>query len=185
MFNLVIFFMVSYLIYCLFNLLKHYFAYLKYWERLFKSPIHQILSLERNTFFIFSLLKNKLSLLIYLIKTMYFRNIISPFPKDILTHISSLFLTHQPFISLYIVKVNISTRISHIASDSVREKQTVMHFDIFNCYISHCNSRLSLTYTFSKWIEHAAWTISIWFFHLLRTDIDSPPNRLIHCKIQI
>ena len=34
-------------------------------------------------------------------------------------------------------------------------------------------------------IEHAARAISIWFLHLLRSDVNSPPQRPIHCDILI
>ena len=52
--------------------------------------------------------------------------------------------------------------------------------------VDHSDSGLSSTCaTFIERIEHAARSITIRFFHLLGTNIDSPPNRPIHCEIRV
>ena len=48
------------------------------------------------------------------------------------------------------------------------------------------NSGLSCTGAVAiKRIKHTARAISIWLFHLLRPDVNSPPNRAIHCDILV
>jgi len=58
-----------------------------------------------------------------------------------------------------------------------------VNLDILDGDVANCDSRLSLADTFSEWIKHAPWPIPVRFFHLLRTDIYGPPNRLVHCEI--
>lgn len=61
-----------------------------------------------------------------------------------------------------------------------------MDLYILQSDISKGDSRLSSTSAFLiKGIKHAARSITIWLFHLLRPDIDSPPHRLVHCKISV
>lgn len=114
---------------------------------------------------------------------MNWRQIISSLSNHILAKIPCLFLPNFPTIGLYIVKIDISTRITSIASNCIGIEETVMYSNIFYCYIPHSHSRFSLANSFTKGIEHTTRTISIWFFHLLRTYIDTPPNRSVHSKI--
>lgn len=59
-----------------------------------------------------------------------------------------------------------------------------MYFYIFKGYIFQSDSRLSFTCTFFiKWVQHTSRSISIWLFHLLRSDINCPPNGSVHSKV--
>lgn len=114
------------------------------------------------------------------------RFVVSAYSSSILANITIFFLTNSPSISPHIDEIDIPTRVSHIASQSHRVKKTLMDFYIFQCYISQSNSRLCGTCAmFIEWIQHATRPISIRLFHLLRSNIDSPPNRSIHGKVLI
>lgn len=109
--------------------------------------------------------------------------VVFSFSNHILAKITRLFLPISPRVSLHIVKVNISTRIACVASDSIGVKHTIMNSNILHCYISHGHSRLGLAHSFTKRIKHATRTISIRFFHLLRTNINTPPDWSVHCEV--
>ena len=49
--------------------------------------------------------------------------------------------------------------------------------------VAESNSWLSFANSLAKRIKHAAWAITIRLLHLLRTDIDAPPNGSVHCEI--
>ena len=114
---------------------------------------------------------------------MYFRHIAPPLPKNILAHISRFLLPYQPLISPNVVKINISARVGHIASNGVGEEQTVVDSDVLYCYVSHGYSGLCLAYSFAEGVEHATWPVAVWLLHLLGAYVDAPPNWSVHCEV--
>ena len=95
-------------------------------------------------------------------------------------------LSDLPFIHLHIDKVNLSAWICHVASNRDRVKETLMNLDINERDISQSHFWLSLASPFPiKWIQHTSRSISIRLFHLLRPDINSPPNWSIHSEIPV
>lgn len=61
-----------------------------------------------------------------------------------------------------------------------------MNLDVNQRNVSQSDSRLSLASTFSiKRVQHASRSVSVWFFHLLWTDVNCPPNGSVHSEIPI
>lgn len=59
-----------------------------------------------------------------------------------------------------------------------------MYFDIFKGNVFQSDSRLSLACTFLiKWVQHTSRSISIRLPHLLRSNVNGPPNWSVHCKV--
>lgn len=91
-----------------------------------------------------------------------------------------------PSVCKYIVKVDVSAGIGHIASNSVWIEEALMNCNVFKSNITHGYSWLCLAGALLvERIQHASWTISVRFLHLLRADIYCPPYRTIHCEIKI
>ena len=83
-------------------------------------------------------------------------------------------------------KIDILARIGNIASNCDWVEQTLMDFHILQSDISQSHSGLGCAGTFFvERVKHAAWAISIWLLHLLRANIDCPPDRPIHCEVYI
>lgn len=91
-----------------------------------------------------------------------------------------------PLIRNHIVKVDLSAWVGDIASYGVRIKETLMDLDVIKCDVFEGYPWLGLTCAFFiEGVEHASWAIAIWFLHLLRADVDGPPNGSIHCEVLI
>ena len=114
---------------------------------------------------------------------MYLRHIISSFSHHILTQISSLLLSHSPLIGLHIVKIYIFARVRHVASDRIGKKHAIVYSNVLYCNVADRHSWLSLADSLTKRVKHAPGTVSVGFFHLLRTDVNRPPNRFVHCEV--
>lgn len=115
------------------------------------------------------------------------RRKVSPsFSQSVLAYITILWLTMLPIVRHNIIEINLRAWIGYITTNCVRIKERLVDLNVLESDISNCNSWLSSTCTFFiKRIKHTARTITIRFFHLLRTYINCPPNWPIHCEILI
>ncbi len=97
-----------------------------------------------------------------------------------------MLLSELPSVSLHTVKVDISARVCDIASDSVWIEEAFVNFDVLKGNVLQGDSGLSLASSFFiERVKHASGTVSIGFFHLLRSNVDSPPDRSIHCEVGV
>lgn len=103
-----------------------------------------------------------------------------------LTHISFIFFTYKPSLSLHIFKGHIQTRVSLVTSQNDREQKTTSYQNIFKFDVSDVDSRLCLASSFRiERIEHAARSSSVRLFLLLWAEINRPPYRLMHSDILV
>lgn len=176
--DLVILLLITNLIHSLLQLLEYHAPNLKSRQGLLKRPLQQRISR-----FLFDYLDIFDQQIFLFLQTVYFGYIVSTFTKNILAHVASFFLTDQPFVCLNVVEVDVPAWVRHVASDCVWEKHAFMDSDIFYGDIPYSHSGLSLADPFAEWVKHAARSITIRLLHLLRPYVNSPPNRLIHCKV--
>jgi hypothetical protein len=120
---------------------------------------------------------------VVVLETVYFGHIASPFTDDIFTEISGLFLPHEPAISPHVVEVYIFAGIGDVAADGVGEEETVVHAYVLHCDVAHGHSGFRFTDSLAEGVEHATGTVAVGFLHLLRTDVDAPPDGPVHCEV--
>lgn len=101
-------------------------------------------------------------------------------------HISLAFVTDRPPSSLHVLESYISARVRLVAPHDDWEQQAVVNLDIFELDVSDVDPRLCLTGAFRvEGIEHAARASLIRLFLLLRTQVNGPPDRLVHRDVLI
>lgn len=77
---------------------------------------------------------------------------------------------------MHILEVDVCAWVCLIASHYTREESTnALHVSQGN--VMHCDAWLSLTFL-DDWVEHAAWTATVWLLLLLRSNVYVPPDGL-------
>lgn len=90
----------------------------------------------------------------------------------------------MPLVSSHIVKEEVSAGICFVAPDNHWEEKAIIDHYVLQCDVPHSNSRLSCALTFTiKRVKHTSRPVSVWLFHLLRTNINSPPMWCLHSNI--
>lgn len=91
-----------------------------------------------------------------------------------------------PGISNDVVEVDIGAGIGNIAADGVGVEEALMDADIFEGDVAHGDSWLRGASTLLvERVEHAAWAVPVRLLHLLRTDIDGPPDWPVHREVLV
>lgn len=99
---------------------------------------------------------------------------------------ASFLLPDVPFISPYVNEVDMLAWVRYVAPYCDRVEQAVFNVDILKRNVTEGDSWLSCAGALLvERIEHAAGTISIWLLHLLRPNIDSPPEGSDHGEVII
>ena len=96
----------------------------------------------------------------------------------------SVILVNQPSAQMHILEYEPSAYISLIASNDARWEETTLTDDISESDVSHIDSWLGLA-VLVKWVDHAAWTATIWLLLLLGSNIDGPPDGIIDGKVLV
>jgi hypothetical protein len=163
-----------------FYLLEYHPTYLQRRECIFESLLEksQLPAVDLNL-----LLNSSILLRWLLLQTVYLGYIVPALPPRILAQIASLFLPNPPPISLNIIEIDIPAGVGSVAAYGVGVEETIMHTYIFNSDIPHSHSRLCLAHTFAKGIVHASGSVTVRLLHLLRSDVDAPPNGSVHGEV--
>lgn len=90
----------------------------------------------------------------------------------------------MPLVSSYVLKVKVLTRIGLVAPDNDGEEETVVYHHILEGDVPESYSWLCGTGPFRiEWEQHTSWSISVRLLHLLRTNVNGPPVRSLHCDV--
>jgi len=79
-----------------------------------------------------------------------------------------------PSVHVNISKVDVFTWVSFVASDYSWCKNSTTRNDVLEGDVFDVDEGFGLAVT--EWVGHAAWTLATWFLHLLRTNVNIPPN---------
>lgn len=88
----------------------------------------------------------------------------------------------KPAGGIDVFEIDISARVGLVAADDTWRKNAIGRDHVAQGDVLHSNKSLSLA-LLEDWVEHAPWTVSIRLFLLLRTDVDTPPDRHVYLKI--
>ncbi len=99
---------------------------------------------------------------------------------------SGLFLSDLPAVSLHVVEVDLPAGVTHIAPDGVGIQEALMYLNVLKGDIPHSHSRLGRTGALLvEGVQHAPRAVPVRLLHLLRTNVNSPPDRPVHRKITV
>lgn len=91
-----------------------------------------------------------------------------------------------PLIRDHFVEVDFRARVGDIASDCVRVEEALVDLDVFKRYVLESHPWLCRAGAlFVEGIQHASGPVSVGFLHLLRADVDGPPNGSVHREVLV
>ena len=90
----------------------------------------------------------------------------------------------EPAGGIDVFEIDVAARIGLVAADDTWRKDTIGGDHIAQGDVLYGDKSLGLA-LLEDWVEHATWAVSIGLLLLLRTDVDTPPDRHVYLKIFI